>query len=201
MNLKKLVVHAVAALSCTWAINATAQQVEKSWPPQSAWIVLKVRLPSGREACSLTTRKAPWGPASIAATMITDLHDTQFQFIYAGPEIPPFSQLLLFADKRFITALPVRSQGRLLQAYAIVAGMPGDVLQRRVLPALGDALALSIQTGLRGYVILIGRVATLRRELSACTEELVAQDDRNSGAPSYPHGTSGNGRTDGAQVR
>ena len=85
---------------------------------------------------------------------------------------------MLFADKRFITALPVHSQGKLLSAYVIAADMPGDLLRRRVLPTLIGALGLSIQAGVRGYAILIGNVGTLSAELSACVEEIIARSRR-----------------------
>ena len=170
---------AVAALVCAWVASAHAQRIEKRWPPpQGAWAVVKVLLPSGREACSLTTRAPPDGPAGLAANIILDARATQFQFLYAGPEIPPVRQIMLFADKRFITTLPVVSQGKLLSAYLLAADMPGDLLQRRVLPALVGALGLSIQAGVRGYVMLIGNVSTLSAELSACAAEIIARSRR-----------------------
>ena len=170
---------AVTVLVCAWITGAHAQRIERRWrPPQGAWAVTKVLLPSGREACSLTTRAPPNGPAGLAANIILDLYRTQFQFIYAGPEIPPVRQVMLFADKRFITTLPVVSQGKLAGVYLLAADMPGDLLRRRVLPALADARGLSIQAGVRAYVILIGNVGTLSSELSACAAEIIAHARR-----------------------
>ena len=170
---------AVAVLVCAWTAVARAQHVEKRWPPpQGAWAVTKVLLPSGREACSLTTRAPPDGPAGLAADIIFDLYRTQFQFTYAGPEIPPVRQVMLFADKRFITTLPVVSQGKLAGAYLLAADVPGNLLRRRILPALADARRLSIQAGVRAYVILIGNVGTLSSELSACAAEIIAHARR-----------------------
>ncbi len=170
---------AVAVLVCAWISGAHAQRLEKGWPPpQGAWAVIKVLLPSGHEACSLTTRAPPNGPAGLAANIIFTLQTTQIQLIYAGPEIPPVREIMLFADKRFITTLPVLSQGRILSSYLLAADMPGDLLRRRVLPALAGAISLSIQAGVRGYLILIGNVATLSDELSACAAEVIARSRR-----------------------
>ncbi len=104
-----------------------------------------------------------------------DLRQTQFQFLYTGPEIPPVREIMLFADKRFITTLPVVSQGKLLSAYVIATDMPGDLLRRRVLPALADARGLSVQAGVRAYVILIGNIGTATGQLSARSKKVIAR--------------------------
>lgn len=177
--MRRRAVLAVAVLLCTLSSAAHATRVEKRWPPPpGGWKVVEVLLPGGHEACSLMTRQPPWGPAALAATIMLDLRATEFQFIYAGPEIPPVRSIMLFADKRYISTLPVLAQGRILSAYRIAAEMPSAVLRRRVLPALAGALALGIQAGASGYVILIGNVATLTRQLTACSAEIIARSRR-----------------------
>ena len=114
--------------------------------------MIKVLLPSGHEACSRMTRAPSNAPAGLAANIMLDLRRMQLQFVYAGPEIPPVHDIMLFADKRFITAL--------LSAFLLAADVPGDLLRRRVLPALADARGLSLQASVRGYVMLIGNVGT-----------------------------------------
>lgn len=179
-----------AALAVIWATSGTNLQAMESgasrpslpfWKPVGPWVVLLLPLPNGNFACTALTRAAPKTPRGYSIGLVLGQSSTHFYL--NDPKLPrdtPGSITLsvdgiAVADPKVLLREPYDNGGQLL-----VADLPGDMLARRVLPAMVKGRTLEVTAGDRHYEMPIADFASVVRELGECAPIALAMQEQAS---------------------